>query len=369
MIPVLKPKLPETSAILPYLRQIDENRWYGNGGPLVQAFEKRVGEMFRASCDHVVMVANGTLGLTVALQAMEVDRGTLCLMPSWTFTATPAAALAAGLQPCFLDVDRNTQTILPEQVKAQLKMIGRPVGAVIPVSPFGAPVDVAGWDRFTEETGIPVVIDAAAAFDSFVSGNMKIGRTPVMISLHATKICGIGEGGLLLSKSNDIMFRVRRIINFGFENDRLSHRIAINAKPSEYNAAVGMAVLDQWHDIRGAWARVQEFYCDTLAKMGVTCWMHSDWVTSTCNILVPGRASALAADLREQGIDTRRWWETGCHAHPAYRHCPVQGELTVTQWLGQSMLGLPGAMDLPRADQEKVCKAIMIAGAGQAAVA
>ncbi|MFO0388478.1 MAG: DegT/DnrJ/EryC1/StrS family aminotransferase [Alphaproteobacteria bacterium] len=359
VIPVLKPKLPEISAILPYLQQIDENRWYGNNGPLVVAFEKRLAELLKATPDSVLMVANGTLGLTVALQALEVKRGGLCIMPSWTFTATPAAALAAGLEPCFIDVDKESQVITVDSVKKHIKSLKKPVSAVMPVSAFGAPLDVAQWDRFTEETGIPVVIDAAAAFDSMVSGAMKIGRTPVMISLHATKICGIGEGGLMLTKSADVAFRLRRIINFGFENDRLSHRIAINAKPSEYNAAVAMAVLDQWNDIRAAWAKVQLRYKEKLEAHGISCWVQPEWVTSTSNIIVPEQAVPMLQCLKEQGIDTRRWWETGCHVHPAYRACMVHGELPSTQWLGQSVLGIPSAIDLKEEAQDRVCDAII----------
>ncbi|MGE0753989.1 MAG: DegT/DnrJ/EryC1/StrS family aminotransferase [Alphaproteobacteria bacterium] len=357
-IPVLKPRLPQSQAILPYLQQIDANRWYGNYGPLVIAYEKRLAEQLAIDPKQVLMVANGTLGLTVALQALEAQRGGLCIMPSWTFTATPAAALAAGLQPCFIDVEKDTQAISPQRVKEQLRKLNQPVSAVIAVSPFGSPVDIASWDRFTEETGIPAVIDAAAAFDSVMGGAMKVGRTPVMISLHATKICGIGEGGLMFSRSADTMFRMNRIINFGFENDRLSHRIAINAKPSEYNAAVAMAVLDNWPDIRAQWVAVQKRYMDGLQGRGIQCWMHPDWVTSTCNIIVPHQAVALADVLSAQGIDTRRWWETGCHVHPAYRACPVAGDLENTQWLGQSVLGLPAAMDLDPADQDKVCDVV-----------
>ncbi|MBY0408353.1 MAG: DegT/DnrJ/EryC1/StrS family aminotransferase, partial [Rickettsiales bacterium] len=166
MIPVLRPKLPEAERILPYLKQMDASRWYSNYGPLVNAFELRAAEMLHAASGQTVMVANGTVGLTVALQALNVARGSCCLMPSWTFTATPAAAIAAGLQPYFLDVDKITQALSPEQVKVKLEMIKEEVGAVIAVAPYGAPVDVAAWDRFTQETGIPVVIDAAAGFDA-----------------------------------------------------------------------------------------------------------------------------------------------------------------------------------------------------------
>jgi dTDP-4-amino-4,6-dideoxygalactose transaminase len=359
MIPVLKVKLPDADALLPYIRMIDASRWYVNFGPQVLSFQERVAPILHANPGQVLMIANGTLGITVALQSQGIARGTLCLMPSWTFTATPAAALAAGLQPCFLDVDKSTQALTPEYVKSQLPLIKKPVGAVIVVSPFGAPLDIPAWDAFTSETRIPVVVDAAAGFDTVASGLIKPGLTPIMVSLHATKILGIGEGGLLITQNEDIMFRARRIINFGFEADRLSHRIGINAKPSEYAATMGMAALDQWPETRAAWVNVQGFYRDTFAQAGIDSWMHPDCVSTTCNIIVPGKAVSLVPILRAQGIDTRRWWENGCHTYPAYQSCPVQGELENTRVLSQNMLALPCAVDMLREDQQKVCEAVI----------
>ena len=62
----------------------------------------------------------------------------------------------------------------------------------MPVVPFGQPIDVAAWDRFAAATGLPVVIDAAAGFDTLVPG-----RIPTVVSLHATKVLGAGEGAFV----------------------------------------------------------------------------------------------------------------------------------------------------------------------------
>src|SRR5579864_1599285 len=116
LIPVLKPKLPATADLLPYLAEIDERRWYSNSGPLVTRLEEQLSRHFRFRDHGVFTVANGTLGLTVALMARRVPAGSLCLMPSWTFAATPHAARLAGLTPSFHDVDRRTWALNPDQV-------------------------------------------------------------------------------------------------------------------------------------------------------------------------------------------------------------------------------------------------------------
>ena len=190
-IPIMRPKLPPVEALLPYLREIDESRWYSNFGPLLRRFQARLAEHFDVPVEGVACVANGTLALTVGLMALGVREGSRCVMPSWTFIATPSAACAAGLKPYFVDVDAQSWAIDPNAVRP---LIGREdICAVIPVSPFGAPIDRAAWDRFTEETGTPVIIDAAAGFDTVARiPAMRPGRTPIMISLHATKPFGVG---------------------------------------------------------------------------------------------------------------------------------------------------------------------------------
>ena len=97
-------------------------------------------------------------------------------------------------------------------------MAGRhDVGAIMVVAPFGAPVDGPEWERVQADTGIPVIIDAAAAFDTLQErGPMRLGACPMTVSLHATKVFGVGEGGALLCHDRALMDRVRRMAQFGF---------------------------------------------------------------------------------------------------------------------------------------------------------
>jgi dTDP-4-amino-4,6-dideoxygalactose transaminase len=75
-----------------------------------------------------------------------------------------------------------------------------PVSAVTPVAPFGQPLDIAAWEGFRARTELPVVIDAAAGFDSLVPG-----ETPAVVTRHATKVIGIGEGGFVTSTDPSII--------------------------------------------------------------------------------------------------------------------------------------------------------------------
>ena len=165
-IPVARPRLPEAARLVPYLERIDAGRRYTNGGPLVCELESRLARHFDVADQCVALVANATSGLALALKALGVARGALCMIPAWTFPATAHAALGAGMIPWFVDVDARTWSLSPSLARAFLHEAPGEVGAIVPVAPFGHPVDVRGWEELASTLRVPVVIDGAAAFDS-----------------------------------------------------------------------------------------------------------------------------------------------------------------------------------------------------------
>src|SRR5262249_46906195 len=183
-------------ALAPYLAEIDAARYYANFGPLVRRFQDRLGGTirFRAEGGGVVTCANATLGLAAALMAQGGGAGELCMVPAWTFVASPLAARLAGMVPYFVDVDATSWELHPAAAERAVARAPGRVGAVMPVAPFGSPVSAAGWDEFQTATGLPVVIDAAGGFDG-----LEVGSVPAVVSLHAANMPGVGAGRLLAS--------------------------------------------------------------------------------------------------------------------------------------------------------------------------
>jgi dTDP-4-amino-4,6-dideoxygalactose transaminase len=326
---------------------------------MVGRFESRLATVLGLAPENLVCIASGTIGLTLSLRALEAPPGSFCLMPSWTFPASPLAVKWAGMAPCFLDVDESTWTLDPEKVLQILPHIEDVIGAVMPVSAFGAPVDVAAWDEFERETGIPVVIDAAAGFDG-----AEFGHAPMVISLHATKAFGIGEGALIASRDLTFAARIRAMSNFGFSGARESALIGINAKVSEYAAAVGMAALDCWPGTRSAFRRATGYYEAAFADVGgvvLAPGISRDRVRSTLSVrLTEPVAGSLMAALAAKGIASRQWWGAGCHRMPAFENAH-RLPLTVTEILAQSVVGLPFSQDICEQDVCDVRDAVVAA--------
>ena len=351
-MPVLRPQLPTAAELLPYLAEIDQRRWYSNSGVLVTRLEEQLSRHLGVSSPAVVTTANATLGLSVALMARKIPPGSVCLTPSWTFAATPHAVRAAGLIPWFIDVDRRTWALNPVDVHAMLERIPRRAGAVIVVAPFGAPIDVQAWEQFEERTGVAVIVDAAAAFDSTRSS-----RLPSVVSLHATKILGAGEGGFIASADSQFLDRARAVCNFGFQGTRNAMLPSWNAKMSEYHAAVALASLASWSETRQRHVRIMDWYRRGVERLGrVRLQPHygEGWVSGTTSVVLPsGIRDRAVQSLLEAGIETRLWWGAGCHTQPAFLDYP-RGPLPVTEELGDRVIGLPHFPDMQKQDVDAV---------------
>lgn len=330
LLPVMRPLLPKSRALSPYLRRIDENRWYSNMGPLAQELAARLEAHHQG---QVLPLANATVGLTAALLANQVAGGASCLMPSWSFAATAQAARLAGLTPLFCDVEAGNGVLTPALAEQALVTATVPVAAVIPVCPFGHPVDWSGWQEFQRRHSVPVVIDAASAFDIVQASDVA-----AVVSLHATKSLGAGEGGYVLCRNGDLLQRISRSINFGMDEQRRSIVIGGNGKMSEYHAAVALAALDQWPARRrklvALLARLRRTVGD---RASWPTGLGDDFVTSTACVDI-GDALAAQDHLHRHRVESRRWWSAPLHRHPVFATDQV---LPATQRLADATLGLP----------------------------
>jgi dTDP-4-amino-4,6-dideoxygalactose transaminase len=346
-----KPHLPSAEAILAYLRHIDGNRWYSNFGPLVREFEARLEERFPSQPGSIVTVASGTAGLTLALQSFDI-RPSVCLLPSWTFVASAAAVKNAGLIPYFIDVDPESWQLTPALVRRSLETV-KEVGAVVVVAPFGAPVDLAAWAAVAHETNISVVVDSAAGFDTARAHP----RLVSVVSLHATKVLGVGEGGFILAGTSDRADKLRRMSNFGLNSAHQSIYPATNAKLSEYAAAVGLAALDEWPKSRSDLLERAEAYRAQITSRklfdDLDCPAEVHASTTFNIILRRPLADEVVAFMRRDGLGARKIWGEGCHGHPTFKDCAC-GDLAITDKLIRHVLALPFWIDMTNLEMASV---------------
>lgn len=354
MIPVLKPRLPTADEILPYLRRIDAAQRYTNHGQLVRELETHLQKYYNG---QVVTVANATLGIQLALASLGLPRGARVLVPSLSFPATAAAVVRSGFEPLYADVDRNTWCLTPELAKTALQRWS--YDAVIPVATFGAPLPVKLWEAFELMTGVKVIFDMAATFEN----QPYVGYQSQVVSLHATKALGAGEGGFIATTDAHRATSMQRLANFGIDptsGNGLVQSAGINAKMSEYHAAVALAGLSTWPQQRADRSLLSQWYHSALAPLASAGMIAlQDRPPAMCysafTIVLSERYPVrhVQLSMQEGGIETRRWYCPPQHAHPGLRYIAAD-ELTVTNSLGARLLGLPFYRDLTHADVQKV---------------
>lgn len=360
-IPLLVPDMPVQGELAPYLARIDAERWYTNFGPLATELEERSARFFAPAgtgAPQIVAMANATLALELALIALSLAAGSRVLLPALTFVASAASIVRAGHVPVLCDVDASSWLLTPEIAE---RVAGEArAAAVMPVATYGCPQDPAQWDRFTQRTGIPVVIDAAAAF----ANQSRLGKSAAIFSLHATKSLGAGEGALVVSSDRRLLEELRRLSNFGIHlPEGLVHRAGTNAKLSEYHAAVALASLDGWVQRSARRIEVHRRYLDRLAASCPNVRLQeraADGVYSIMPVLLPEgiAASPVAAGFAGQGIETRRWYCPTLEQHPAFSAMPVAGGLAVSRILSERLLALPFHTRMDDADVARVCDAL-----------
>ncbi|MET0182241.1 MAG: DegT/DnrJ/EryC1/StrS family aminotransferase, partial [Caulobacterales bacterium] len=250
-----------------------------------------------------------------------------------------------GLTPYLADVDEATGALTPAIARRAMERAPRLISAVVPVLPFGHAGGVADWTQFEKDTGVPVVVDGAAAFDA-----VRDATTPIVVSMHATKALGIGEGGFLATTDQALADHVRALTVFGFTGTRDSQMPAFNAKLSEYAGAVGLAALDFWPETPGRLIRASHLLRASFLRMPEVEFQHgwgADWTSTTCIVNVPdGQADIVERRLAAGGIETRRWWERGLHRQPAFRNSLYADDLSATNKLAARVIGLPFSVDL-----------------------
>lgn len=192
---------------------------------------------------HAVAVSSGTAALTIALRAAGVD-GREVIVPANTFYATAAAVLQAGGRPVFADVDAATFALSPATTAAALT----PHTAAVVVVHIGGLItpQIDELRALCGERGIALVEDAAHAhgstFDGRFAGSFGVAAA---FSFYPTKVVTSGEGGMVLTSSEELAQEARIYRDQGKGAFTANHHVRLGSawRMSELHAATGLVHL------------------------------------------------------------------------------------------------------------------------------
>lgn len=258
MIPVTKAYLPNKDKYQSYVDRIFESGWLTNNGSLLQELEQRLAKYLGVK--NIILVANGSIALQLAYKALDLQ-GEVITTP-FSFVATTSTLAWEGLAPIFADINLDSFNINPAQIEAQ---VTPKTSAIVPVHVFGNPCDVETIQAIADKHKLKVIYDAAHAFDSEYKGQSVLNYGDIStLSFHATKLFHTIEGGAIVTNNDELAKKIRRMINFGMSSPSNIESVGTNAKMNEFEAAMGLCVLDEIVMIKQQRANIWQNYVENL---------------------------------------------------------------------------------------------------------
>jgi dTDP-4-amino-4,6-dideoxygalactose transaminase len=327
-------------------------------GPEVEAFEQE----FARYCGtaHAVGVSSGTSALHLALLAAGVGPGDDVVTVPFTFVATVAAIHYAGARPVFVDVEPGTLTMDPSRLQSALTPATK---AIIPVHLHGQCADMDPILRVARARGLPVIEDAAQAHGAAYRGRPAGSLGDLgCFSFYPTKNLGAGgEGGMVVSASEELARRVRLLRDWGQEGKHRHVLKGYNYRLEALQAAilrVKLRHLPAWTAARSEHAsRLSAGLRGAAVGLPVTA-PERDHVFHVYAVRSPQR-DALAAHLREQGIATGIHYPVPIHLQEAYRDSRYGlGDFPASEEAARTVLSLPMFPELAAAQIDTIVRAI-----------
>jgi len=345
--------MPDKEKYQKYVDEIFESGWVTNNGKLVRELESRLAEYLGVK--NIVLVANGTIALEIAYRLLKL-KGEVITTP-FSFVATTSSLVSNGLKPVFTDIDSKTFNIDPDNIETA---ITDKTSAIVPVHVFGNACEVEAIDTIAKENNLKVIYDAAHAFGVKYKGESLLNYGDVStLSFHATKLFHTIEGGALIINDDALVEEARYLINFGIDGPDSVKALGTNAKMNEFEAAMGLCLLDEMEKIMTMRKTVYERYYHALKDI-VTLQVFNENSTKNYSYFpVVFKTEKQVLDvqkaLNEVSVFPRRYFHPSLDTLPYLEDVEV---MPISRDLSNRSLALPMYPKLEENDQIKIIKIV-----------
>ncbi|HEX9902352.1 MAG TPA: aminotransferase class I/II-fold pyridoxal phosphate-dependent enzyme [Acidobacteriota bacterium] len=394
MIPVNEPQLAANT--LAYVADCIKTGWISSAGSYIRRFE----ESFAAfvGVKQAITTTSGTTALHLALAGLGIGPGQEVLVPDLTMIAVPYAVLYTGARAALLDVEPETYNLDPDSMRSFIrkhcrldagrkalvdKRTGLIVKAVIPVHLYGHPCRMDEILALARENNLLVIEDAAEAHGGFYlspdrgkprqAGSMGEAGC---FSFYANKIITTGEGGMVVTDSEETALRCRRLKDLAHSPERrfLHTELAYNYRMTNVQAAIGLAQLEEVERFIDLKQKMAQAYGQRLSAVkGLTLPRQMPWARSVYwmyAVLVEKdfgmSREQLMTGLLARGVDTRTFF-IPVHEQPVFQNeAAAAGEsFPVSTELSRKGFYLPSGLALTLDQIDNVCRAVEAAQQGR----
>ena len=327
----------------------------------VKIFEKNLAKYFQRK--YAVCLSNGSVALDAAFQALNLKKGDEVILPTFTIISCLAAVIRSGATPIFCDVDAESWNLNLDDVKP---LITEKTRAILIVHTYGLIVKADDFEEFCRKKNIVLIEDAAEAHGQQIN-NRKIGSFGLMstFSFYANKHVTTGEGGAVLTDSEDVYKKLLQIRNLDFNlNKRFEHdNLYWNYRMSGLQAALGNSQLKKLNQNIINKLKQANIYNNLIKEANLDIKTHPESFNGAINhYWVYGVVLNKSYDrdkiimhLYNNKIETRPFF-TPLHLQKAYKGIDEERIYPVSEFIGQQGLYLPLGNHLNKSKQNKIIK-------------
>jgi perosamine synthetase len=372
VIPVNEPLLAQED--FERLQEAFTSGWISSAGRYVDEFEQKWADYCGVA--HGIAVSNGTTALQVAVEAVGIGPGDEVIMPSYTIISCASAVVRAGGKPVLVDCDPLTWCMKIDEIEAKITPQTK---AIMVVHIFGHPLDMDPVMAIAERHGLIVIEDAAEVHGAqYLSGRETseprwqtcggIGHIATF-SFFANKLITTGEGGMVVTNSDEFARKSRDLRNLCFRTDRrfLHTEHGYQFRLTNMQAAIGVGQISRIESIVDRKRWIAGEYTARLKHLHeLQLPMEHSWARSVYWVYamvlddrIPFEAVEFASRLRDLGVETRPFF-LGMHEQPVFHDMGLfNGEkFAVTERIARRGLYVPSGLAITEGQIEEVSRAV-----------
>ncbi len=328
-------------------------------GKVLEEFESNFAKFI--GTNYAVGVASGTDALFLALQALNLEKGTEVITPSFTFIATVLAIVNAGLKPLLVDISEENYCIDIEQLE---KRITKKTKVIMPVHLYGYPCIMDKILEICKERNIYLIEDACQAHGSKYK-NKRVGSfgTMAAFSFYPAKNLGCyGDGGIITTDDFKLVENLKYLRNYG-QTSKYEHTyFGINSRLDTIQAAilnVKLKYLDEWNRKR----REKAAYYRQLLKNLPIVLPPEDTADTYQNyhlfVIRAKKRDVLYEHLRQNNVGAIIHYPTPIHLQPSFKSLFNNERYPVSETISKEVLSLPLNPFITNDKIEYICKLVI----------
>jgi perosamine synthetase len=279
-IRIFSPHIPQS--VIDAAVEALKSKWI-NVGQKTYTFEKEFAKMFNMK--YSVAVNSCTSALRLAYAIAGIGPGDEVITTPFTMVATNTAILEQYAVPVFADVQYETANIDPYDVE---RRITKKTKAIVCVHNLGYPCDLKQLVEIADEYNLALIEDCAHALGAKYHGEF-IGSNSdyACFSFHAVKHITTGDGGMFVTRRQDIFEKANRRSWFGMDRKKRDDLLGIyleditevgyKMRMNDFLAAIGLAQLPYIHQILEERREKAKIYKEELEGIkGITLMEYKD---------------------------------------------------------------------------------------------